>query len=159
MYSFERLAWYQSPALHQGALVVALLPLLIGLIGWPIAAAVRARLGRSSPPRAATAARLIAAGTALVLIAYTVAFFILTGDSGAFNQALFLGDSPMLTVVRVLSTLGIAGAIVTSVYAVIAWVRGWWGPVGRLHYSLATVGAVLFLAVCTYYNMLGFALW
>lgn len=42
------------------------------------------------------------------------------------------------------------------VFAVLAWVRGYWNPIGRLHYSLVALTGLAFVWFRNYWNLLGY---
>ncbi|MFI6153880.1 serine hydrolase domain-containing protein [Kitasatospora sp. NPDC051170] len=153
--AYEPLAWYQAPGLHQVVMIVSLAVLVLSLIGWAVAAAVRLLRRRSRPatPAAPSAARLLGWTTALLLTAATGGFAMLTADSNALNETLFLGDSPLLTVVPVLILTALALAVPMTVCTVLAWVKGWWGVLGRVHYTGVTLSALFFLLLAGAYDL------
>ncbi|MEU5031574.1 hypothetical protein [Streptomyces milbemycinicus] len=79
----------------------------------------------------------------------------MVSDPNALNQTVFLGDSPMLTLVPVLAKAALATTAAVLVCAVIAWWRRWWGRAARIHYSAVALAAVLFLTVAGNYHLLG----
>ncbi|MER7770175.1 serine hydrolase domain-containing protein [Kitasatospora sp. NPDC096140] len=151
--AFERLSWYQAPGLHRLIAVGSLTVLVLTLIGWPVAAAVRLvrRRGRADRP----AVRLLGWATGALLVAATGCFALLTADSNALNQTLFLGDSPLLTVVPVLVVSALVLALGMALCAVLAWRGRWWTLFGRLHYTGLTLAALLFLLLAGAYDLTG----
>ncbi|MEV7596825.1 serine hydrolase domain-containing protein [Kitasatospora sp. NPDC089797] len=151
--AYQPLAWYQSPELHQRIALGSLAVLALTVIGWAVAAVVRAVRGRGRAGQPVV--RLLGWLTGAVLVAATGCFALLTSDSNALNQTLFLGDSPLLTLVPALFAGALVLTLVMVVCAVVAWVRGWWGVFGRLHYTGVTLAALLFLLLAGGYDLIG----
>ncbi|WBP87692.1 serine hydrolase domain-containing protein [Kitasatospora cathayae] len=151
--AYEPLAWYQAPELHQRIALGSLALLALTVIGWGVAAVVRAArgAGRAGQP----AARLLGWLTGAVLVVATGCFALLTSDSNALNQTLFLGDSPLLQVVPAMYLAAAGLTLLMVVCAVVAWRRGWWGVFGRLHYTGVTVAALLVLVLAGGYDLIG----
>ncbi|MFJ9693690.1 serine hydrolase domain-containing protein [Kitasatospora sp. NPDC101183] len=149
--AYEPLAWYQAPGLHQVLMLVSVSVLALSLIGRSVAAAVRLlrRRGRAGRP----AVRLLAWATTALLVAATAGFAMLTADSNALNQTLFLGDSPLLTLVPVLILTALALVVPMTVCTVLAWMKGWWGVLGRVHYTGVTLSALFFLLLAGAYDL------
>ncbi|MDT0550190.1 serine hydrolase domain-containing protein [Streptomyces lonegramiae] len=154
---YERVPWYESPVLHQQLLIGSLGVLLLSVTAWPIAALIARRRGSAAAhaPAGARLARLLAWTTGALLVVATVCFALLVADPNALNQTVFLGDSPMLTLVPVLAKTALATTAAVLVCAVIAWWRRWWGWAARIHYSAVALAAVLFLTVAGNYHLLG----
>ncbi|MEC4017538.1 serine hydrolase domain-containing protein [Streptomyces sp. H27-D2] len=153
--AYERLAWYESPSLHQQLLLGSLAVLILSVLGWTVGAMVRR--SRSAPvwTPGARFARLLAWCTGALLATATGCFAMLVADPNALNQTVFLGDSPLLTVVPtlILAALATTGAVL--VCAVLAWRRHWWGWAGRVQYTATALASVLFLAVAGAYHLVG----
>ncbi|MGO1974719.1 MAG: serine hydrolase domain-containing protein [Propionibacteriaceae bacterium] len=158
-YSYERLPGWQSPLLHQVVLYGSAAVLAIGLLVLPVLALVRRRRGRLRWPRGARVTRLLWCLTSVALLGYTGAFFTLMGDGAALNETLFLGDSPLLIMNRVLSGVGMLGTLALVVLTPFAWRRRWWRLPGRLGLTLTTLAGIAFLAVCAMHHMIGPGLW
>ncbi|MBD0689034.1 serine hydrolase domain-containing protein [Streptomyces sp. CBMA123] len=151
--AYQPLAWYQAPELHQRIAIGSLAVLGLTVIGWLVAAVVRSARGKGRAGQ--PVARLLGWVTGAVLVAATVCFALLTSDSNALNQTLFLGDSALLTVVPAMYAGAAVLTLLMVVCAVIAWRRGWWGVFGRLHYTGVTVAALLFLVLAGGYDLIG----
>ncbi|MFF2074954.1 serine hydrolase domain-containing protein [Kitasatospora sp. NPDC058162] len=151
--AYEPLAWYQAPGLHQWVALGSLVVLGLTVIGWLVAAVVRSVRGKGRAGQPVV--RLLGWVTGVLLVAATGCFALLTSDSNELNQTLFLGDSPLLTVVPAMYLAGLVLALLMVVCAVVAWVRGWWGVFGRLHYTVVAVAAVLFLLLAGGYDLIG----
>ena len=70
-------------------------------------------------------------------------------------EILFYGDSPVLAAVRALPYPVAALAVGVVVFAALSWKRRYWGLLGRAHYSLVALAALIFVALLGYYNLLG----
>ncbi|WP_161606383.1 serine hydrolase domain-containing protein [Microlunatus speluncae] len=159
IYTFTELPWYESPMLHQIVLSACLAIGLAGVVGWLIAAAWRRRTERPGPPAGARIARWTAGGTVLAHLGYTGAILLLLTDGAALNETLFLGDSPLLIMVRVLSCLGLLGAFGSVIAVVVACSRRWWTVLGRIQYGLVAAAVAGVPAICATHAMVGPGLW
>ncbi|MFH9349461.1 serine hydrolase domain-containing protein [Kitasatospora sp. NPDC017646] len=151
--AYEPLAWYQAPELHQRIALGSLAVLVLTVIGWGVAAVVRAARGRGRAGQ--PVARLLGWLTGAVLVVATGCFALLTSDSNALNQTLFLGDSPLLKVVPAMYLGAAVLTLLMVICAVVAWRQGWWGVFGRLHYTGVTVAALVFLVLAGGYDLIG----
>ncbi|MEU4581429.1 serine hydrolase domain-containing protein [Kitasatospora aureofaciens] len=151
--AYEPLAWYQAPELHQRIALGSLVVLVLTVLGWGLAAVVRAARGKGRAGQ--PAARLLGWLTGAVLVVATAGFALLTSDSNALNQTLFLGDSPLLKVVPAMYLGAAVLTLLMVICAVVAWRRGWWGVFGRLHYTGVTVAALVFLVLAGGYDLIG----
>jgi CubicO group peptidase (beta-lactamase class C family) len=149
----ERLAWWQSPTLHQALLVASLVVLVSSMAYWPVAALVRRLRRRTAPSRWISGARVIAWITAALVAAFTTAFVMVFTDSNELNETIMVGTSTLLVTVLALSTTAVGFAVVALICAVVAWRRQWWTLPGRLHYSAVALAAITFLGVATSYHL------
>jgi CubicO group peptidase (beta-lactamase class C family) len=135
-------------------------PLILILLVWPVTAVVAAWWGRRrNRPRSAADTGSRAAIMLALLFSVLFAWFgfgfiarsnrmlmsttgIVTGMTSGMRQLLLLPYA-----------LGLLAAIVLG-FAVIAWRRGYWGPVRRVYYSLLATIAVLVVAFLVRWNYL-----
>ncbi len=135
-----------------GAGVLALV-LLSAVVGWTSLAVARRLRGRAAAWPAApmrAAARPLAAVAAALTLVFLVGLAVTVRSTAAENRYVLAfgvpGDSAWLFAIPwavVPLTLGVVAA------AVLAWRRGWWTRVGRIHYSLtaaACIAAVVLFA-------------
>ena len=153
MLAFERLAWYQAPALHLTLAGIAILLFLSVLIAVP----VRWLLYRRFPELRAAAAptrtpRRLAAAVALLNIAFLIGLAVLLGDPVAF---LLRGEIGPLKVLLFLPLLAAVLTLGLLWFAVVVWRRKLWGRWGRLHYTAVAVASLIFVLVLGYWNLLG----
>ncbi|MBQ1083467.1 beta-lactamase family protein [Nocardiopsis sp. B62] len=135
---YDRAPAWGGPGVHLVAVAVSLLLLLSGAV----------RLRR--PEGAARIAAAVSAGlTALACLVGVGLVVYAVVDLNRLQEWL-LGDSTALSL-----PLGLAVplTLVTAGFAVTAWVRGWWGPVRRVHYSLLPVAALVVVAVGAQYGL------
>ncbi|RII17028.1 putative penicillin-binding protein PbpX [Streptomyces sp. YIM 130001] len=149
--AYERLPWYESPTLHQWALIVSLAVPALTVVLLPVIVLVRRRSGRQ--PAGARAARIVGWVTGALLTASTVCFVLLIADGNALDEAIILGDSPLLTLVPALTAVALATTAAMIVCAVLAWRRRWWRLTGRLHYTCLTLASLVFLGLCASYRL------
>lgn len=153
--SFSPLPWYQSPSLHLAAVGLATAALLVGVVAFP----VRAVLGRFQAERetdsgGARSARAIAWLAGVSVAIFAAAFAIVSADSNRLAEIPLTGD-PVLSFALNTMTVTAALTIAMVIFSVWAWVRGWWGPVGRISYTLLTLAAVFLVAISVHYRLIG----
>jgi CubicO group peptidase (beta-lactamase class C family) len=150
MYTFEKLAWYETPGFNMPLLLACIL-IFLSIIPVAVIRAIRNRRrgDGSSAPGGARAAAWILLGVCalnLLLVAGTIYYFtpwLAFGVPTGFRIVLGLG---------VLSALLTAGALV---YTILAWKDRYWGIAFRIYYTLVTIAAVAFVWFLNNWNLLG----
>jgi hypothetical protein len=150
MYTFERLAWYETPGFHVPLLLGTVL-IFLSMIPEAAIRLIRDRSRSSDRKPASRGARMayrILLGLSILNLLFVVGSFLWNtnprfGVSTAYQFVLGLG---------VLSAVLTAGALV---YTVLAWKNRYWGIASRLYYTLVTVAAVAFVWFLNYWNLLG----
>lgn len=149
--AFEKLAWYEGPEAMLGSFGVFLMVFLSPLILWPIVSLVQ-RIRKRAP--SATAASKWARWLAGIVSGLN--FIFLVGLLLTFGEELVFGVTPivlgLLTVPIITSLLTLA----VLVMAFLVWKDGYWSIMGRVHYSLITLAALVFILWANYWNLLGF---
>lgn len=148
----EKVAWYDATTLHMALLVVCYLLFLSLLVAGPVGFFVNR--GRTDlPPRTflSRLARWVLGSAALLAVALVAGTVFLMGDI----VALMAGDTGILIVLGAVSVLFAALTAAAVVLALIAWIRGYWRPAGRIHYTLVTLAAVAMVWFLNYWNLLG----
>ena len=151
MYTFERLAWYETPGFNM-ALLVGCILIFLSMIAVASIGAIRNRRpggDLNADPRGARAAQRILLGICVLNLLFVGGALLwndpkpMFGVSIAFQLVLGLG---------VLSAVLTGGALV---YTVLAWKNRYWSIVFRAYYTLATVAAVAYVWFLNYWNLLG----
>ncbi|MGV9938704.1 serine hydrolase domain-containing protein [Streptomyces sp. NPDC003401] len=148
---FDKLAWYQSPALHQQALLGGLAVLGAALLLLPVVAFVRRHRAKAPGGRLAWTLAWLTGAT---LAAATVCFVRLTGDGNALNRTVLVGDSPLLTLIPHLVAAAAAATALLLVCTVLAWRRGWWPVAGRITYTCHALAATVVVGLGAAYGLL-----
>jgi len=150
--SYESLAWYETSPVHLGLLGFAALFFLSAILAGPIGYLVR-RIRRRPPIHVERPLRLARWLAVLVSGLYPI---FLVAQSLVMARATY-GASPMphtlfllLTILAVVLTIGLV------VFTVLAWKDRYWSVLGRLHYTLVTLAALVFIPFLHYWNLLGF---
>ncbi|MEV4897497.1 serine hydrolase domain-containing protein [Nonomuraea sp. NPDC055795] len=155
----ERLAWYQSPTLHLGMLGVSLTVLLLSAVAWPLTHAVRSTRRRLVPQKPETGAPRLAGLpgwiTAALVTASAGSLVAMFANFDANQAEFFLGGSPLFTAITTLPVLAAAATATTLATATLAWFKGWWSPVGRIHHTAVALAALAYLSVISAYNLIG----
>ena len=153
--TFTRLPWYESPDLVLGLLAACLLIFLATLIGWGIAALVRARRRIALPPMV-RAARWLAGGAAGVAILFVVGFLYLVIAYFGSGVVIQSGTITLVLTLGLVSAVLSAGALVCAVWV---WSKG--SPLrlgARLHYTLVALACLAFVWFLATWNLLGYHL-
>jgi hypothetical protein len=151
MYTFEKLAWHQTPGFNMG-LLAGCLVIFLTMIPAALVGAIRNRRPRDdqkAEPRGARAARWIILGICILNLLFLVGAFLWNNPKPMF------GVSPAFQIVL---GLGVMSAILTIgalIFTVLAWKNRYWGIAGRLYYTLVTIAAVSFVWFLNYWNLLG----
>ncbi|MFD5265519.1 serine hydrolase domain-containing protein [Streptomyces sp. NPDC058335] len=148
---FEKLPWYQSPALHQQALLGGLAVLGAALLFLPLVAYVRRRKVKAPGGRLAWTLAWL---TGAILATATVCFIRLTGDGNALNRTVLVGDSPLLTLIPHLVAAAAAATALLLICTVVAWRRGWWPVAGRVTYTCHALAATVVVGLGAAYGLL-----
>ena len=163
--AFEKASFLETARLHLGLLGGGLVLFLLTAIVWPVGALISWRYARryrrlhgepgggsEKGAKGARPARVVAWVFCVLAVLLAVALALtITNPLGV----MFFGDSPILLADRVLPFGVAALAVGVAVFAALSWVRGYWGLLGRLHYSLLAVAALPLVALLGYYNLLG----
>lgn len=152
MLGMERLAWYQSPLLHQVLLGVAILMFLSAPIVVFASWLLRRRFHElPRPRRRERLARWSTVLLAALALAFLGGFVRILSDPERLLEG-NIGGLDLLLAIPLAIALLATGLLWFSVSA---WRGKWWGVWGRIHYTAVAVAAVLFVVVLAYWNLLG----
>jgi CubicO group peptidase (beta-lactamase class C family) len=153
--TIEKLAWHESPGLHMPLLLGSVLVFLTMVIAAPVSAIRARRRGSETEPqpRLARVARWLAVGASALLVLFTAGLFILMGTMTWYTP--MFGTPPFLTALLVLPVLAAVLTVGALVFTVLAWKDRYWGVAGRVHYTVVTITAVVFLWSLNTLNLLG----
>jgi len=152
MMAMERIAWYQGPTFHQVLLAITLLLLLsmpiVMVAGWLL------RRRFSELPRLPRGARL-ARWTALLATVATVGFSVALVGVISNPTDLIKGEAGALDIVLAIPILITLLALLMLGFTARAWKHGWWGRLGRAHYTAVSIALLVLIAQLAYWNLLG----
>lgn len=134
---YDRASFLAHPTVLLVLVAAALLVLVSGM--------VRVRRPRSAPEIAALVTGSLTGLACLVGVGLVVYALM---DLDRMRDWIF-GDSLALTLPL---ALAVPLAVVSLGFAVTAWVRGWWGPVRRVHYTLLPLAAFVVIALGASYG-------
>ena len=156
--SYAAAPWYTTTGVTLLAIGGTALVCLLTLLGWSLAAALRTMRGRPSPQsRAAGVARWTAAiFAASVLVSLFGVVLIAGAVDPILGQPLaaFGVEPAWSSLLDIPEVLLIVTGIALTPLAVVAWYRGFWSVLARLHYTLLALLALVLLAVLAYWNLL-----
>ncbi|HEY1095074.1 MAG TPA: serine hydrolase domain-containing protein [Glycomyces sp.] len=147
--AYGQLAWYERTDVFLVAAAGGLL-LLASLLVWPLASFIRRRRGRDPRPGSRTALALAAvAGVLSTAFIATMAAFL--ADTDKFIITVLEG-TPIVPLAAISLLVGGIATVAALIAVVMAWVRRWWPAGRRVHYTLAILGAAVFIAAMEYYH-------
>jgi CubicO group peptidase (beta-lactamase class C family) len=98
-------------------------------------------------------ARLVAIITSSLFILTVIGIVIVFGEP----EGLLFGSAiPFLKVVLAIPLLAVILTLGMLFYTVLAWIKKYWTPCQRFHYTLVAAAALLFSWFLNYWNLLGF---
>jgi hypothetical protein len=152
--AYERLAWYDEPRFLNEALSYTVALPLLGLLAWPVVAAVLWLMRRRRPVAYRGAARAsgwpvaaVAAAVASAALALWFGFGFIAASNRAAERGggeLIYGLSPSMRLLAWAPSLLTALGALLLIAAIIAWRRRWWSMPGRLIYTVIVVNLALF---------------
>lgn len=147
VYEFEK--WHLSPMvllpIAGGTLLI-----MLSIVSWPIITLVRRRRGRTLSQTGwdQTIARWLAILTVAIIFGY-LGFMAYT----IFSDPMMLQTIPLaLQILPLTSAVPFACSLV--VFSIIAWRKGWWSRLERLHYSAIAISCFIFLGVSSQYGLM-----
>jgi CubicO group peptidase (beta-lactamase class C family) len=153
--AFEKVSWYETDA-FQLSLIGFFVLAFLSVLAWPVGSLIRhLRKRPAQPSRRALWARYLAGLVSALNLVFVVGLVVRLGQvlSGVFYRTptyfVALLVIPLLTAIL---TVGLV------VFTVLAWRDDYWSVLGRLHYSLIVVAALVFIWFVNYWNLLGFRL-
>jgi len=152
--TLEKLPWYETTAFQLSLGGFLVLVFLSACLMWPAGILVRRLRKRpSTAPRPARLARRLAGLiSALNLVFLLGMSFALVQLKGEF----FLGVPPVVIALLCIPLLTTLLTVALPIYTVLAWKNAYWSVIGRWHYSLITLAALVYIPFLLYWNLLGF---
>ncbi len=156
--TYVKAPWHANPLLHLGLLIVCTSILLSVLLAGFVSGIVRLvkRGGRSVQPTTARFARLFALLVALLDVLALIGFLLITLFSNQFILMITYGQMSTINLILAAWLLAAVLTIVLAAMTVLVWMRGFWGHIARIHYTLVTLAALAFIWFLNYWNLLGF---
>lgn len=151
--ALEKLPWYASTVVQSGLIAFFLLVFLSPLVIWPGGDLLRrlskvprlqAPLGRPGRRLAA----LVCSGNLLFLIGFSLLL-------QSYPTLIWYGVPAKVTALLLIPILTTALTLGLPIFAATAWKNKSLSILGRLHYSLITLAAVLFIPFLIYWNLFG----
>ncbi len=151
--AFYKITGIANPLYHYAILICCML-LFLSVWRWPISAlfdkVCRGNLEKGPEPRAP---RLLAWIMANLYILMVIGLLVLLSKI----EGLFFGDSLLfLKILLVLPLISIVLTAFVLVYTIVAWIKGYWTPCQRFHYTLVFLASLGFIWFLHYWNLLGF---
>jgi CubicO group peptidase (beta-lactamase class C family) len=162
---FSKLPWHETQDFH--VVLIALVALLLvsmvvfAFVIWPLGALIRGLGRKPIQDRAswgAVAARLwagIAGGMLLVLTLRAIGVLYIAGAVAGMPNFVWGVSGDMVGALNSMYLPAIL-ALALPVFTALAWIKGWWKNVARVHYTLVTVAVFAGVWWAHYWNLLGF---
>ncbi len=152
--AFEKLSVLERPVSQAVLLGAAAIVFLAAFILWPLAAIVRNHYRAYLPPEARlpVGSKLVAWIAATLFLSFLVSFSVLMMDP----EEIVFGIPPGLSVSLWLPLIASVFVLGSLIYTAVIWKNRRGRFVGRLFYTLLTLGFVVFLVQLNYWNVLGF---
>jgi len=150
-----KLQGIENPVYHYILLVVCLL-LFLSTWRWPFVALYRklcCHKDQKENRQGPIWARLLAGIMSTLYILTIIGFIIVFSDEVGL---LFGSAVPFLKIVLSIPLVALLLTFVTLFFAILAWVKKYWNPCQRLHYTLVTLASLAFTWFLNYWNLLGF---
>ncbi len=152
--AYEKLAWYEGPDFHLFLIGFFVLIFLSAHLVWAVGSLIR-RLRRRRPAAPRPARR--AWGPA-GLISTLNLIFLIGLDRAVFGNGwdFAYGMRPVAIAWLCLPVVATFLTPLLPILAVLIWKYRYWSVIGRCHYSLVTLAALLYIPFLLYWNLLGF---
>jgi hypothetical protein len=144
-----------NPILHYILLVICGL-LFLSTWRWPFAALYR-KLCRPKDKRGKGHeliwARLLAGIMSTLYVLTFIGLIIVFSDAVGL---LFGSAVPFLKILLAIPLLAVLLTFATLFFTILAWVKKYWNPCERIHYTLVALASLAFIWFLNYWNLLGF---
>jgi CubicO group peptidase (beta-lactamase class C family) len=154
--AFLRTPWHLSPSLHFLLLGITLPIFFFTVLVLPVSylstRPYRKELNGVNPLLARLAALSAWLFSLLVLVFVTGLLVML------MNPEVILGLPPWAEIFLTIPWVLLILAVFMAAFGILAWMRGYWGIVWRVLYSLAVLSGLLFIAFLIYWNLLPLAI-
>jgi len=151
--AFVKLHWYETPAFHGSLLGICLFIFLTVVLRPNHALYIRRRIRVNLPPDyVVRLARWIMIGISGLAILFVIGFLVMLDNP----QSILYGLSPIIYCglsIALMITILTAGAVPL---AILFWKKGYYSITSRIHYTLMTLAAVVFIWQLSYFHLLGF---
>ncbi|NGM71003.1 beta-lactamase family protein [Natronolimnobius sp. AArcel1] len=159
VWTYTRISWYDDLYTQVGLGLGSALVVLSGVLGWPLAAAVRRVRGEGASPTDSSTphrARLIAGGAGALLVGVVIALFALEIVLSVLGRGSLMTAPPSgLSLAFTVPMLAAIATVVAAGYAVQAWRESYWGVAGRIHYTAVVLALAVLCWVFRYWNLMG----
>lgn len=150
---FRPLGPLEHPLGQAGGVAASILVFVLTVIGWLGADLYRYVGDRPPMDRHPRAARALVGVSGLLLLAAPVGVAVAVG---ANPIAIVYGLPGWTTVAFAASLAGAVGSLAAVGVCALAWRERFWGPLGRVHYTLVTAALLTLTWVLAYWNLLTF---
>jgi CubicO group peptidase (beta-lactamase class C family) len=163
--TFSKLPWYETQSFH--TVLIALVAFLLismvvfAFVIWPLGALIR-RLGKKPVQNRASwgavAARLWAGTVGGILVLFTLRAIGVLYTAGAVAGMPNFVWGVGRDMVGALNSMYVPAilALALPVFTALAWIKGWWKSLARIHYTLVTLAVFAGIWWAHYWNLLGF---
>lgn len=154
----EKLPWHEGAPFQSSLIGLFVSIFFSAWTVWPVGY-VLSRFRRKPPvtPRPAFLARLLAGGVGFWNVVFLVGMSLaLFGDMRGGVPGYVYGIPRAAVALLCIPFLTIPLSVGLPIFALLAWKDRYWSVKSRVHYSLITLAALLFIPFLLYWNLLGF---
>lgn len=149
--SYARLTGHENPFLHLGIFIAFILTFLSATFGWTGAAIWRWVKDRPSVEGRPRRTRWLAGITGALLLSAPVGVIAWLAGS---SVGLSYGIPVWVQAVLVLPVIGGVGTLATLGASAVAWRDGYWGLLGRAHYTVVAISLAAFTWLLRFWGLL-----
>ena len=149
--AFEKIPWYEAPRLHAAALVACMAIFALTILAGLARLLFKRRSAASKPNLQADRARRAALALSAVSMLTVASLIGLLAVGGLTFQ-----PPRWIPGVLALAWLSALLSVIVLIFAVRAWIEGYWRLPGRLYYTLMAVAGMAFSVWMSQWNLLKF---
>lgn len=146
--AMEKLAWYEGSLVQLGSFATILIIFLSAIIFWPLGSLINRLRKKPSNPDGKRA-RLLAGTISFLNVVFSVIIFISISPQFVFGVPTIVKIALVIPIITTMMTL-------YMLYVTFQVWQGYnWSVLGKVHYSLITLAALVFIGWVNYWNLLG----
>jgi hypothetical protein len=152
--AYEHIRWYETIWVQLGLVGFCALVFLTACFMWPIRPLIRRLRGKRQVSRRLSGAWFLAGLIGTLNLVFLIGFPLSLWLIGAWK--LVYGVPAVVVALLCIPILTTVLTLGLPIFTVLAWKNKYWSVIGRSHYSLITLAALVFIPFLAYWNLVGF---